>query len=81
MPFLVTSGSPVDVIRNTFFLLVVNAIYYWRARTEEAHLLGEDSKYREYYDWMQENGVITSRLAALGRTLRPRTGGAVQPAE
>ena len=81
MPFLVTSGSTTDVIRNTAFLAVVSGIYYWRARTEEAHLLGEDSKYREYYDWMQENGVITSRLAALGRTLRPRTGGAVQPAE
>jgi len=67
MPFLVTSGSYVDVVRNTFFLLVVNAIYYWRARTEEAHLLSEDPKYRQYYDWMEENGVITSRLARLKR--------------
>lgn len=67
MPFLVTNGSATDMIRNCFFLLVVNAIYYWRARTEEAHLLAEDPKYRQYYDWMEENGVITSRLAALKR--------------
>lgn len=67
MPFLVTSGSYVDVIRNCFFLAIVNAIYYWRARTEEAHLLSEDPKYREYYDWMEEHGIITSRLTRLKR--------------
>ena len=67
MPFLVTSGSAVDAIRNTFFILVVNAIYYWRARTEEEHLLAEDPKYRAYYDWMEENGLITAPLAKLKR--------------
>jgi protein-S-isoprenylcysteine O-methyltransferase Ste14 len=67
MPFLVTNGSMVDVIRNCFFLAVVNGIYYWRARTEEAHLLAEDPKYREYYDWMEEHGVVTARLARLKR--------------
>ncbi len=83
MPFLVTSGSSVDMIRNTVFIGVVSAIYYWRARTEEAHLLMEDPKYREYYDWMQENGVITARLAKLLRWANPRkgAGGQVQPAE
>ncbi len=72
MPFLVTSHSMVDVVRNTFFMAVVSGIYYWRARTEEAHLLSEDPKYREYHAWMEENGVITSRLAKLKRVLRPR---------
>ncbi|TRD10516.1 DUF1295 domain-containing protein [Erythrobacter insulae] len=72
MPFLVTSGSPADVIRNTFFLLMVNAIYYWRARTEEAHLLGEDPKYREYYDWMEHNGLITAPFARLKRRVLDR---------
>jgi Isoprenylcysteine carboxyl methyltransferase (ICMT) family len=67
MPFLVTNGSVTDMIRNCFFLLVVNAIYYWRARTEEAHLLAEDPKYREYYDWMEENGLVTAKLAKLKR--------------
>lgn len=80
MPFLVTSGSSTDVIRNTLFLAVVSGIYYWRARTEEAHLLAEDPKYREYYDWMERNGVITSRLSSLRRALRPRSP-QVQPAE
>ncbi|MEM7689739.1 MAG: isoprenylcysteine carboxylmethyltransferase family protein [Pseudomonadota bacterium] len=69
MPFLATSGSLVDVARNCFFLAVVNAIYYWRARTEEAHLLAEDPKYREYYAWMEEHGVITAPLARMKRRL------------
>ncbi len=86
MPFLVTNGSMTDAIRNTFFLLAVNAIYYWRARTEEAHLLAEDPKYREYYDWMEEHGIITSRLArlkrfALRRGRRSVGSAAAEPAE
>ncbi len=82
LPFAVTSGSLVDMVRNTFFLGVVSAIYYWRARTEEAHLLGEDPKYRAYYDWMQENGLITSRLAKLWKRANPRpVQGQMQPAE
>ncbi|GAA0275420.1 isoprenylcysteine carboxylmethyltransferase family protein [Alteraurantiacibacter aestuarii] len=82
MPFLVTSGSMVDVIRNTFFLGVVSGIYYWRARTEEAHLLGEDAKYREYHAWMQEHGLITSLLAKLLKRANPRPAAPQpQPAE
>ncbi|MEL7217044.1 MAG: protein-S-isoprenylcysteine methyltransferase [Pseudomonadota bacterium] len=86
MPFLVMSGSPADAIRNCFFLLMVNAIYYWRARTEEAHLLAEDPKYREYYDWMEQYGVITAPLARLKRRIIRRGSGtgrqtAVEPAE
>ncbi|MEM1196285.1 MAG: isoprenylcysteine carboxylmethyltransferase family protein [Pseudomonadota bacterium] len=69
MPFLATSGSIVDVVRNCFFLAAVNAIYHWRARTEEAHLLAEDAKYREYHAWMEENGAITAPLARLKRRL------------
>lgn len=81
MPFLVTSGSMVDVIRNTFFLACVSAIYYWRARTEEAHLLGEDAKYREYHAWMSRNGLITSCLVRLGAAVRRPSRPAIQPAE
>ncbi|MEO1730205.1 MAG: isoprenylcysteine carboxylmethyltransferase family protein [Pseudomonadota bacterium] len=78
VPFLVTSGSPVDAIRNCFFLACVNAIYFWRAKTEEAHLLAEDPKYREYHAWMEENGVITAPLARLKRRIlsRGRSGAA-----
>jgi protein-S-isoprenylcysteine O-methyltransferase Ste14 len=67
LPFLVDSGSLAEAIRNSVFLLAVNAIYYWRARTEEAHLLAEDPKYREYHAWMAEHGLITAPLARLGR--------------
>jgi protein-S-isoprenylcysteine O-methyltransferase Ste14 len=74
MPFLVTSGSPTDAIRNVFCMLCVNAIYFWRAKTEEAHLLGEDPKYREYHAWMAEHGVITSRLARIGRFVTGQRG-------
>ncbi|MEO0642801.1 MAG: protein-S-isoprenylcysteine methyltransferase [Pseudomonadota bacterium] len=72
MPFLATSGSLVDVVRNCFFLGLVGSIYYWRARTEEAHLLAEDAKYREYHAWMEEHGIITAPLARLGRWILSR---------
>lgn len=69
LPFLVTSGSWLDAVRNSIFLLVVGGIYYWRARTEEAHLLAEDPKYREYHAWMEQHGLITAPLARLTRRL------------
>ncbi|MDJ0977089.1 MAG: isoprenylcysteine carboxylmethyltransferase family protein [Erythrobacter sp.] len=72
MPFLAIGGSPADVARNCFFLLCVNAIYYWRARTEEAHLLAEDAKYRAYHAWMEEHGLITAPLARLKRRVLGR---------
>jgi protein-S-isoprenylcysteine O-methyltransferase Ste14 len=81
LPFLVTSGSWVDAIRNTFCLGCVSAVYYWRARTEEAHLLGEDAKYREYHAWMAEHGLVTSRLRKVLRLLPRRSPAALQPAE
>jgi protein-S-isoprenylcysteine O-methyltransferase Ste14 len=80
LPFFVTSHSPVDMIRDTVFLGCVSAIYYWRARTEEAHLLREDAKYREYHTWMQQHGLVTAPLARLLGRARPRQV-AVQPAE
>ena len=82
LPFLVSTGDPVQAIRNTAFLACVSAIYFWRAKTEEAHLLAEDPKYRAYHTWMAEHGLITRRLSAIGRRFRAR--GAVpapEPAE
>ncbi|MBX7495625.1 DUF1295 domain-containing protein [Qipengyuania sp. 6B39] len=81
MPFLVASGSPVETIRNCFFLLVVNGIYFWRAKTEEAHLLREDAKYRDYHAWMTRHGLLTARLSRLGKLLDPRRPLSAQPAE
>jgi protein-S-isoprenylcysteine O-methyltransferase Ste14 len=80
LPFLVTNGSTIDVIRNTVCLAAVNAIYFWRARTEEAHLWAEDPKYRAYHAWMSEHGLITAPLVRLKRALRPRRA-VLQPAE
>ena len=82
MPLLATSHSPVDAIRNTALLMLVSAVYYWRARTEEAHLLGEDPKYVAYHAWMAEHGAITAPLVRLGRRLAGvQPEAAVQPAE
>ncbi len=82
MPFLVSpDGSIVDVIRNSFFLAVVSGIYYWRAKTEEAHLLAEDPKYREYHHWMSEHGLITAPLSRLAKRLQGSRQVLAQPAE
>jgi protein-S-isoprenylcysteine O-methyltransferase Ste14 len=81
LPFFVTSGSLVDAIRNTFCLGCVSAVYYWRARTEEAHLLAEDAKYREYHAWMAEHGLVTSRLGKLLQRFQRRPTAQLHPAE
>ena len=80
LPFLATSGSLVDAIRNTALLALVSAVYFWRAKTEEKHLLAEDAKYREYHAWMARNALITRGFAQLGRKLMPR-GPRLQAAE
>ncbi len=82
LPFLVNAdGSMIDVIRNTFFLAVVSGIYYWRAKTEEAHLLAEDPKYREYHAWMERHGLLTGPLSRMARRLRAGRPPLVHPAE
>lgn len=81
MPFFVTNGTIADVARNTFFLGCVSAIYFWRAKTEEKHLLAEDPKYREYWDWMESRGLITSRLVRLRGAILGRRTPAPQAAE
>lgn len=74
MPFLVTSHSMTDAVRNTVTLGLVSAVYFWRAKTEEKHLLAADAKYREYHAWMDRHGVITSVLTGLGRRLGAHFG-------
>ncbi len=82
MPFLVTSGSTTDMIRNSAILALVSGIYYWRAKTEEKHL-GADAAYAEYAEWMQRNAMVPRAFAALRGLAgnRLRKGGDVQPAE
>lgn len=57
LPFLATSGSFVDMIRNTALLAAVSGVYYWRAVTEEKHL-SMDPAYRDYAGWMERNGPV-----------------------
>ena len=67
LPFFATTGNPVDMIRNTVVLAIIGGIYYWRARTEEAHLM-TDPAYRDYAQWMERNGPIPR----LFNRLKPR---------
>ncbi len=69
MPFIVTSGSAIDAVRNTALLAITSAVYYWRARTEEKHLLA-DPVYRDYYNWAEEHAVWP-------RLLRKLSGGRI----
>ena len=80
LPFLVVSASLTDAVRNTVMLALVSAVYFWRAKTEEKHLLAEDAKYRAYHAWMAQNAPITRGLRKLARLARPR-GPRLQPAE
>lgn len=77
LPFLTLSGSLTDMVRNCAMLAVTNAVYYWRARTEEAHL-STDPDYRAYSEWMARNGPVprffawvTGRKAAGKPELQP----------
>lgn len=56
LPFLSTASSS-EAIRNCILLLVVNAIYFARAKTEEKHLLA-DPRYQAYSEWIAENGLF-----------------------
>ncbi|MEM1133860.1 MAG: protein-S-isoprenylcysteine methyltransferase [Pseudomonadota bacterium] len=64
MPFLATSGSITDMVRNTVLLGVVSGVYYWRARTEEKHLMA-DPDYAEYAAWMDRNALIPRSINGL----------------
>jgi protein-S-isoprenylcysteine O-methyltransferase Ste14 len=80
LPFLSVEHNPVDMVRNTVLLGLVSAVYFWRAQTEEKHLLAEDAKYRDYHAWMAQNAAITRGLSGLFNGLR-RRGPQLQPAE
>jgi hypothetical protein len=60
LPFL-TTGSVTDAWRNCAILGLVNAVYYWRAKTEERHLRA-DPVYVDYARWMAAHGPVTRLL-------------------
>ncbi len=80
MPFLVTSGSKVDMIRNTVIIALVSGIYFWRAKTEEKHLMA-DPDYQAYSAWMDRNAPIPRLIAWAGRFAGQRIRGAQAQAE
>ena len=82
MPFMVTTGSAADAVRNTVMLGLVSAIYYWRARTEEKHLMA-DPDYAEYAAWMERNAPIPRFFSKLRRSAggRLRRDMQAEPAE
>ena len=67
LPFLTVTGSITDMVRNCAMLALTNAVYYWRAKTEERHL-SADPDYRAYSDWMERNAPVPRFFAwAAGR--------------
>ena len=56
MPWF-TTGSTVDAARATLLLGCVSGVYYWRAKTEERHLMA-DPAYVDYWHWMERNGPV-----------------------
>lgn len=74
MPFFCTAGW-VEGARNTAIMAIVSGVYYWRAKTEERHLLA-DPAYCAYAEWMDRND-LWARLRGLVRRRPP----ALQPAE
>jgi protein-S-isoprenylcysteine O-methyltransferase Ste14 len=76
MPFLATTGSMVDAVRNAVILAAIGCVYYWRARTEEKHL-GGDPAYRAYAEYMERNAPLPRLIRKLKGAPRPE----VVPAE
>jgi protein-S-isoprenylcysteine O-methyltransferase Ste14 len=56
LPVLTTNGAG-DAARATLLLAATSGIYWWRARTEERHLL-HDPDYRAYWHWMERRGPV-----------------------
>ena len=70
LPFLVTAGGWIEGARNVALLGLVSGIDYWRAKTEEKHLLA-DPAYVAYWNWAQENALVPRFLAKLTGRKRP----------
>ncbi len=79
VPFI-SLTSWEDALRNCLLLLVVNAIYVARARTEERHL-SEDLTYVAYAEWIERHGLFRwiGRLVPALAYRAPITGEAAAP--
>jgi len=74
LPFVVASDV-ADTVRRCCLLLLLNGIYYLRAKTEERHL-ALDPVYTQYAQWIAEHGLLrfVDRIPGLGVLARWRPG-------
>lgn len=63
-------GSMLTALRNTMLLAGVSGIYYWRAKTEERHLLA-DPAYRTYWEWAQQHALVPRLMRRITGLPRP----------
>ena len=79
VPFVSGQGAAV-ALRHCCLLLLLNLVYYIRARTEERHL-SWDPKYVAYAEWIERHGLLRpmSRLLPFlrYRPQRPPAGGSL----
>ena len=80
LPFLTVTGSMTDMVRNCAMLALTNAVYYWRAKTEEQHL-SADPDYRTYSEWMERNAPVPRFFAWVTGRKRAAAQLDAQPAE
>lgn len=60
VPFL-TEGPVTDNLKKCSLLLLLNSIYFLRAKTEERHL-SNDPDYQQYAKWIDNNGLFSQVL-------------------
>jgi len=72
MPFMVNT-TIAEALRHSALLLLLNGIYYLRAKTEERHL-ALDPVYRQYLEWIDAHGALRflNRLHFIGVIARWR---------
>ncbi len=70
IPFVSHNGVS-GAVRETLLLASVSLIYFARAKTEERHLL-RDETYQQYAAWIDENGALARVRLALTQFTRLR---------
>jgi protein-S-isoprenylcysteine O-methyltransferase Ste14 len=80
LPFVVVDGHPWYAVKRCLMLLVVNFIYFMRAKTEERHL-SRDPTYVAYGLWMNDNGWLRFLNRIPGMRYVPPPGAAVYTAD
>jgi protein-S-isoprenylcysteine O-methyltransferase Ste14 len=72
IPF-VTYGPPREAVKNCAILLLINGIYYCRAKSEEKHL-SENPKYIAYSKWIDQHGLLAILKKGFFRILQGTQG-------